>query len=1292
MKRLSAIFIICILIAVPFFIPLSQMSEGLLVVSSSIRVHSVTTDEQSNSDIFMYNKIVYAVWEDGRNGDKDIFFAKSIDDGKSFLPAVRVDDTDSNGAPGDDDSNQYDPSIAIDNTGKIYVVWADTRDDPDEHIYCANSTDGGSTWGTNHIVDDDTSEVETPEIALNSTGGLIIVWADKRNGNKDIYLTTSSDGENFASNVQVDGFAGSFDQVGPCISTRGDDVFVCWNDKRDNKENIFFRKSTDGGASFSTASINVTDATTATTQRQPSMSLDVWGNIYIAFEDRDTGNSDISVMKSIDGGATFGSRVTVNSVLTATQNDPYIYAGGPGILFCAWSDLAGGTWDVYIAESTDAGTTWANHTQVDDAPGQDQTDPVFLTEFGGKVHILWTDNRDGDRDIYYTNITHYIPPVNTPPTLVPHNATPLVGSPDIDITFSLTYTDADNDYPDTGYPKVYIYTDANGTTPYMGGVFTLTQTSSGDSNVVDGKDYSKAMSIDGTGMFSYRYQIKSTDNPELVNSTLFIGPEMDNVPVVFINSSVNGSIWFKRPDLYCNITINDPAGFGVNGSLIRYRHTKTGIGNISRWYQVSSIPHNDTISVSKQLVFAEGTDNYIQWNATDVAGNGPTFSEYFNIKVDMTEVEYKEENPASGDTVQDEEIDFLITVSDLDEDKAKAGINVSGVDISSLQWRLKSPEGVWSEWNSTGITEEYHFSNFDYRMKVHITGLEVGSNGLQLRCRDIAGNGMTNGYTESKTWNFILEGVGNRAPQPPTWIAPNSTMDLTPKISWGPGFDKDGDNLTYMVQVGTETIKDFILPWLSVGSKRYYNILDDLKVDTTYLVQIKCSDGELESEIFQTTLNITSTGNQPPSAPTNLSPRFTSDFAPKITWDESTDPDSSNIMYFIQIGTSSGGGDLLPWTRVPLGTYYDTPKSLIPDYGTYYVQLQAFDGIDYSDTATIAMKIAEFKIEFDDFNPDLTVGEVKTYDITVQNSGTSSDQVTLTLEGSLLQQTKIFIDDEPYDVNGTGVILDLEVSGTLILKLQFRVNEDAVPGTYALFLIATSEDGLESGRLDKDYVDIKARTGGDIPDPNNRTTVDDDDTDPMDLAREYWWVLAIIVGVIILLIIIIAVASSVKKSKEEKRARESFEKDKYEGIYQGREQEVEYAPDRGSKSYDDMYSSPPPSRSYSNKAAPINVQPPQTPSPASQEYNSQDASYFDNYVVEPEQPVEDYGYDQPPAQDYYSDEAPLDDDQPKDIYGYDEDEDLDLEELDEIEEEPQELEELSDPTEDDESYLDFDEL
>lgn len=149
--------------------------------------------------------------------------------------------------------------------GEVYVFWLGNG------IRFAKSTNGGGTWSGEALVSSVTGIGNSPHFRRNSfpsagidvsggehDGNVYVVWADSRNGDPDIYFTRSTDGgaswdEPFR--VNDDPVGNARDQFFPWLAV--DDaglVHVMWHDQRDDGVNtrfhVYIASSRDGGASF----------------------------------------------------------------------------------------------------------------------------------------------------------------------------------------------------------------------------------------------------------------------------------------------------------------------------------------------------------------------------------------------------------------------------------------------------------------------------------------------------------------------------------------------------------------------------------------------------------------------------------------------------------------------------------------------------------------------------------------------------------------------------------------------------------------------------------------------------------------------------------------------------------------------------------------------------------------------------------------------------------------------------------------------------------------------------------
>ncbi|CAE6797016.1 sialidase family protein [Nitrospira defluvii] len=207
------------------------------------------------------------------------------------------------------------PSLAVDRNGAIYAAWQDYRRNQAD-IYFAKSIDGGKTFTENLRVNDDVGRAGQlyPSLAVDAGGTIYLAWHDFRKGNQDIYFSRSTDGgKTFSRNVRVNDDPGTDGQFNPSLAVDdGGAVYVAWHDLREGQADIYFARSIDGGQTFS-PNRKLNDDRGETYQFHPSLGAGVTGAVAVAWEDYRNGQADIYLAYSADGGNTFRPNVRVNS-------------------------------------------------------------------------------------------------------------------------------------------------------------------------------------------------------------------------------------------------------------------------------------------------------------------------------------------------------------------------------------------------------------------------------------------------------------------------------------------------------------------------------------------------------------------------------------------------------------------------------------------------------------------------------------------------------------------------------------------------------------------------------------------------------------------------------------------------------------------------------------------------------------------------------------------------------------------------------------------------------------------
>lgn len=146
---------------------------------------------------------LYVGWTHFTLTQSVIFFSRSVDDGVTWSKPICI--STKAGLPRDDNGAVEGFSGVVGPNGTLYVVWADGT-----HVVFTYSKDGGRTFAPSrgvipiappyfHIPDVDRTD-GFPVISIdphggeNSKGLLYVTWSDYRNGDVDIFCSTSSNG------------------------------------------------------------------------------------------------------------------------------------------------------------------------------------------------------------------------------------------------------------------------------------------------------------------------------------------------------------------------------------------------------------------------------------------------------------------------------------------------------------------------------------------------------------------------------------------------------------------------------------------------------------------------------------------------------------------------------------------------------------------------------------------------------------------------------------------------------------------------------------------------------------------------------------------------------------------------------------------------------------------------------------------------------------------------------------------------------------------------------------------
>ena len=196
-------------------------------------------------------------------------------------------------------------------------------------------------------------------------------------------------------------------------------VYVVWKDGRDGSWDIYFNYSSDYGATWQANDIRLDtgDAPGANTSREPVISCDNAGHVYVTWDDNRNGSPDIYFNYSSDYGATWqasGTRLDSGDTAGASWSiEPEMSSDGSGHVYVTWEDYRNGLWDIYFNYSCDYGATWkASGIRLDTGgtPGASHSRwPELSSDDSGHVYVTWGDDQNGSAvwDIYFNYSSDY---------------------------------------------------------------------------------------------------------------------------------------------------------------------------------------------------------------------------------------------------------------------------------------------------------------------------------------------------------------------------------------------------------------------------------------------------------------------------------------------------------------------------------------------------------------------------------------------------------------------------------------------------------------------------------------------------------------------------------------------------------------------------------------------------------------------------------------------------------------------------------------------------------------------
>jgi hypothetical protein len=340
---------------------------------------------------------LHLVWcSSAEVGNSEVYYMKSLNLGESWGEGVRLTNT----------LGKSHLPIIYTLGPKIYVAWSDERDSNTE-IYFKCSTDGGTTWSVDTRLTEDTNSSGIPTLVARGNT-VYLAWEDTRTTMFDVYYKRSTDGGlTWGTDTQLTSDAA--ESGAPSLAIDGEKLHLVYGTNRHGINNweVYYRNfiGADWGSEVRLTSDENGDSRFPVVAASDSVVHVVWWDDRDDPKDRTgyppiepTGNYEVYYKRSTDGGTTWGpdTRLTFDNSLSM---DPTIVAAGRDV-YVVWSDNRDGNYEIYFKQSNNGGATWSGDVRLTNNPSKSYY-PSVAVDGAGNVHVIWTDERDGNREVYY---------------------------------------------------------------------------------------------------------------------------------------------------------------------------------------------------------------------------------------------------------------------------------------------------------------------------------------------------------------------------------------------------------------------------------------------------------------------------------------------------------------------------------------------------------------------------------------------------------------------------------------------------------------------------------------------------------------------------------------------------------------------------------------------------------------------------------------------------------------------------------------------------------------------------
>jgi hypothetical protein len=315
---------------------------------------------------------LHIVWSDNRNGQYEIFH--KYREGEDWTRGRAISS-----------SSGLDPSIAAGPSGRLLAGWYWFGYDVFFSEY------DGEEWGKAMEPSDCTDENAVyPSVVYDGMDGRHMVWSQGWPADRIVYRRLEQEMQNPCSVVVRSTGHARF----PClVADDGGRIHMCWQDDRDGNTEIYYLRLDAAGCTLPERLTDDPD-----TSYLPCLGISAVGGLHLVWHDDRDGNNEVYYM--YHDGLGWQDAVRLSPADGYGSGTPKIAVDSDDRAYVVWTDYRHGQTEIYFRESGPGGVEWYEEQRLSHDPSE-SIYPSVAVGGNGAVHVIWQDDRDLNKEIYY---------------------------------------------------------------------------------------------------------------------------------------------------------------------------------------------------------------------------------------------------------------------------------------------------------------------------------------------------------------------------------------------------------------------------------------------------------------------------------------------------------------------------------------------------------------------------------------------------------------------------------------------------------------------------------------------------------------------------------------------------------------------------------------------------------------------------------------------------------------------------------------------------------------------------